>query len=298
MAATNSAFRTETRDEHLYNHIELFNRSSSPIDAPAANRYQNCREQQPTENQIATGRCMYSDYRTESNNEHLYNNIQSTNKPSSPATESQAAFRAESSYENLYDHLELSNTQSLPRCLPSGATPVNQTYQEEAVYQNYEGNNRPVATNSAFRAEPNDEHLYNHIELSNRQPVPSGSPAANQIYQEEAANQNYEGNNRPVATNSAFRAEPNDEHLYNHIELSNRQPVPSGAPAENQIYQEEAASQTYEGNNRPQEPMRNIAKRHRMSFAMIAVPVLCLLAVVGLSISLAIMMSSDGNFFN
>ena len=38
MAATNSAFRTETRDEHLYNHIELFNRSSSPIDAPAANR--------------------------------------------------------------------------------------------------------------------------------------------------------------------------------------------------------------------------------------------------------------------
>ena len=28
MAATNSAFRTETRDEHLYNHIELFDRSS------------------------------------------------------------------------------------------------------------------------------------------------------------------------------------------------------------------------------------------------------------------------------
>ena len=350
MAATNSAFRTETRDEHLYNHIEFFGRSSSPIDAPAANRYQDHgREQQPTENQIATGRRMYSDYRTESNNEHLYNNIQSTNKPSSPATESQAAFREESSYENLYDHIELSNTQSLPRCLPSGATPVNQTYQEEAVYQNdegnnrqvatnsafradpnderpydhielsnrqpvpsraptanqiyqeeaanqnYEGNNRPVATNSAFKAEPNDEHLYDHIELSNRQPVPSRAPTANQIYQEEAANQNYEGNNRPVATNSAFRAEPNDEHLYNHIELSNRQPVPSGAPAENQIYQEEAASQTYEGNNRPQEPMRNIAKRHRMSFAMIAVPVLCLLAVVGLSISLAIMMS-EGNF--
>ena len=152
-----------------------------------------------------------------------------------------SAFRAESSYENLYDHIELSNMQSLPRCLPSGAPPVNQTYQEEAVYQNYEGNNRPVATNSAFRAEPNDDHLYNHIELSNRQPVPSG------------------------------------------------------APAENQIYQEEAANQTYEGNNRPQEPMKNIAIRHRMSFAMIAVLVLCLVATVGASISLAIIMSSDGN---
>ena len=34
---------------------------------------------------------MFSDYRTESNNKHLYNNIQSINKPSSPATESQAA---------------------------------------------------------------------------------------------------------------------------------------------------------------------------------------------------------------
>ena len=262
MAATNSAFRTETRDEHLYNHIELFNRSSSPIDAPVANRYQDCREQQPTENQIATGRHMYSDYRTESNNEHPYNNIRSINEPSSPATESQAAnqtshcsfrqtqrrmaalnaFRAESRYENLYDHKELSNMQSLPRCLPSGAPPVNQTYQEEAVYQNYEGNNRPVATNGAFRAEPNDEHLYNHIELSNRQPVPSGSPPVNQIYQEEAANQNYEGNNRP------------------------------------------------------QEPMKNIAICHRMPFAVIAVLVLFLLATVGASISLAIMTYSEGNF--
>ena len=91
MAATNSAFRTETRDEHLYNHIELFNRSSSPIDAPTANRYQDCREQQPTENQIATGRRTFGDYRTEPNNDHLYYNIQSINKPSSPATESQAA---------------------------------------------------------------------------------------------------------------------------------------------------------------------------------------------------------------
>ena len=91
MAATNSAFRTETRDEHLYNHIELFNRSSSPINATAANRFKDCREQQPTGNQIATGQRMFGDYRTEPNNEHLYNNIQSINKSSSPATESQAA---------------------------------------------------------------------------------------------------------------------------------------------------------------------------------------------------------------
>ena len=206
-----------------------------------------------------------------------------------------SAFRAESSNENLYDHIELSNMPSLPRCLRSGAPPVNQTYQEEAVYQNYEGNNRPVATNSAFRAEPNDDHLYNHLGLFNRQPVPSGAPATNKIYQEEAANQNYEGNNRPVVTNRAFRAEPDNEHLYENIELSKRQSIPTGAPAENQIYPEEAANQNYEGNNRPQEPMKNIAIRHRMSFAMIPVTVLCLLVVVGLSISLAIMMS-EGNF--
>ena len=55
--------------------------------------------------------------------------------------------------------------------------------------------------------------------------------------------------------NSAFRAEPNDVHLYNHIQLFNTQPVPSGAPAANQISQEEAANQTYGGNNRPQEPI-------------------------------------------
>ena len=153
-----------------------------------------------------------------------------------------SAFRAESSYENLHDHIELFNMRSLPRCLPSGAPPVNETYQEEAVYQNYEGNNRPVATNSAFRVEPDDEHLYHDIELSKRQSIPTGAPAENQIYQEEAANQNYEGNNRP------------------------------------------------------QKPMKNIAIRHRMSFAMIPVTVLCLLAVVGLSINLVLMMSSQGNF--
>ena len=93
MAATNSSFRTQTRYEHLYNHIELFNGSCSPIDAPAANRtrYQDCRDQQTKENQMATGRRMFGDYRTEPSNEHLYYNIQSINKPSSPATESQGA---------------------------------------------------------------------------------------------------------------------------------------------------------------------------------------------------------------
>ena len=92
MAATNSAFRTETRDEDLYNHLELFNMPSSSIEASAANDYQGCREQQPTRN-IGKGRRMFSDYRTEPNNEHLYCNIhaQSINKPSSPSTESQAA---------------------------------------------------------------------------------------------------------------------------------------------------------------------------------------------------------------
>ena len=90
MAETNSAFRTETRDEPLYNHLELFNMPSSSIEALAENDYRDCRGQQQTGN-IGKGRRMFSDYRTESNNEHLYNNIQSINKPSSPATESQAA---------------------------------------------------------------------------------------------------------------------------------------------------------------------------------------------------------------
>ena len=88
MAAT--SFRTETRDEDLYNHLELFNMPSSSIEALAENDYRDCRGQQQTGN-IGKGRRMFSDYRTESNNEHLYNNIQSINKPSSPATESQAA---------------------------------------------------------------------------------------------------------------------------------------------------------------------------------------------------------------
>ena len=265
MAALSSAFRAESNDENLYDHIELFNMQSLPSCLPSG---------APPVNET---------YQEEA----VYQNCEGNNRP--VATNS--AFRAEPNDEHLYNHIELSNRQPVPSRAPT----ANQIYQEEAVYQNYEGNNRPVATNSAFRAEPNDEHLYNHIELSNRQPVPSRAPTANQIYQEEAVYQNCEGNNRPVATNSAFRAEPNDEHLYNHIELSNRQPVPSGALAENQIYQEEAANQTYEGNNRPQEPMKNIAIRHRMSFAMIAVLVLCLVATVGASISLAIIMSSDGN---
>ena len=55
-------------------------------------------------------------------------------------------------------------------------------------------------------------------------------------------------------------------------------------------------NQTYEGNNRPQEPMKNIAICHRIPFAVIAVLVLFLLATVGASISLAIMMYSEGIF--
>ena len=90
MAATNNAFRTETSDEDLYNHLELFNMPSSSIEATAATDYQDCREQQPTGN-IGKGRRMFSDYRTEPNNEHLYCNIQSINEPSSPATEREAA---------------------------------------------------------------------------------------------------------------------------------------------------------------------------------------------------------------
>ena len=54
---------------------------SSSIEAPAANDYQDSRgRQQPTGN-IGKGRRMFSDYRTEPNNEHLYCNIQSINQP-------------------------------------------------------------------------------------------------------------------------------------------------------------------------------------------------------------------------
>ena len=128
LAATNSAFRTETRDEHLYNHIELFNRSSSPIDAPAANRFQDCRGQQPTENQIATGRRMFGDYRTEPSNEHLYNNIQSINKPSSPATESQAA--NQTSQDDRRGQQPTGNSKTMLRRVSSA---MNNTYVDKAI---------------------------------------------------------------------------------------------------------------------------------------------------------------------
>lgn len=147
-----------------------------------------------------------------------------------------------------------------------------------------------AATNSAFRAEPSYENHYNHIELFNRQSIPGEAPAAIQTYQEEAANQTYEANNRTVATNNAFRAESNDEHLYNHLDLFNRQSMPSGAPA---------ANQTYQGNAIPQEATKIIARgRRERSFAMIAVLVLSFLAMVAASICLAMMMiSTDGSFF-
>ena len=103
----------------------------------------------------------------------------------------------------------------------------------------------------------------------------------------------------PVATNNAFRAEPNDEHLYNHIDLFNRQSMPSEAPGANQTYQKEAAYQTYGGNAIPQEATKIIARgRRERSFAMIAVLVLSFLAMVAASICLAMMMiSTNGNFF-
>ena len=111
MAATNSAFRKETRDEHLYNHLELFNMPSSSIEAPAANDCQDYRGQQPTENQIATGRRMVSDYRTEPNNEHLYCNIPSINKPSSPTIEGQAV--NQSSQDDRRGHQPTVNSKTI-----------------------------------------------------------------------------------------------------------------------------------------------------------------------------------------
>ena len=84
MAATNCAFRTGINDELLYNHIERFNGPSSTIRAPKAN--------QSYQDDSATGRLMFCEYGTEPNDEHIYmNNIQSLNKPSSPAIEGHAA---------------------------------------------------------------------------------------------------------------------------------------------------------------------------------------------------------------
>ena len=93
-----------------------------------------------------------------------------------------------------------------------------------------------------------------------------------------------------AATNSAFRAEPSYENHYNHIELFNRQSMPSGAPA---------ANQTYQGNAIPQEATKIIARgRRERSFAMIAVLVLSFLAMVAASICLAMMtISTNGSFF-
>ena len=84
MAATNCAFRTGINDELLYNHIERFNGPSSPIRAPKAN--------QSYQDDSATGPLMFCEYGTEPNDEHIYmNNIQSFNRPSSPAIEGHAA---------------------------------------------------------------------------------------------------------------------------------------------------------------------------------------------------------------
>ena len=61
-----------------------FNGPSSQIRAPIAN--------QSYQDDISTGRLMFCEYGTEPNDEHIYmNNIQSFNKPSSPAIEGHAA---------------------------------------------------------------------------------------------------------------------------------------------------------------------------------------------------------------
>ena len=154
MAATNSAFE-ETRDEDLYNHLELFNMPSSSIEAPAANDYQDCREQQPTGN-IGKGRRMFSDYRTEPNNEHLYCNIQSINKPSSPATESQAANQTSQDdrkgqqptgkTEPNNEHLYLYSIRSInkPSSLATESQAANQTSQDDRRGQQPTGNSNTM----------------------------------------------------------------------------------------------------------------------------------------------------------
>lgn len=74
--------------------------------------HQDCRGQQPTEN-IGKGRRMFSDYRTEPSNEHLYYNIPSINKPSSPTTESQAA--NQTSQDDIRGQQPTGNSKTMDR---------------------------------------------------------------------------------------------------------------------------------------------------------------------------------------
>ena len=71
---------------------------------------------------------MFSDYITESNNEHLYNNIQSINKPSSPATESQAA--NQTSQDDGRGQQPIGNSKTMLRRVSSA---MNNTYVDKAI---------------------------------------------------------------------------------------------------------------------------------------------------------------------
>ena len=89
----------------------------------------------------------------------------------------------------------------------------------------------------------------------------------------------------------ASRAEPNNEHSYDHLQLSTIQSSPSEDPAGNQIHLEN-------DERRRQQPTENkVVGRHVLS-AMIAVLVLSFLAMVAASICLAMMtISTNGSFF-
>ena len=71
---------------------------------------------------------MFGDYITESNNEHLYNNIQSINKPSSPATESQAA--NQTSQDDRRGQQPIGNSKTMLRRVSSA---MNNTYVDKAI---------------------------------------------------------------------------------------------------------------------------------------------------------------------
>ena len=78
-----------------------------------------------------------------------------------------------------------------------------------------------------------------------------------------------------AATNRAFRAEPNNEHAYDHMQLFNRQS--SCAPAANRAYQDDNRP------NRPQQAVENtvnIEIGQRTLFAMIALFALSVLVTV------------------
>ena len=93
-----------------------------------------------------------------------------------------------------------------------------------------------------------------------------------------------------AATNRAFRAEPNNERAYDHIQLFNRQP--SGAPAANRAYRDDSRP------NRPQQAVENIVNieiRQRTLFTMIALFALSVLVMVAtLVLTITISMSVKG----